>query len=124
MLVLGCAAAAGCGTDEPAAPDGPPAHPLASSICSPVTYGGPGRPRYLIVSHSAFQGRYKGHGVQTAQAIKMVLAERDWQAGDYTVGMQACEESDAKTGIPSPEKCGATRRRLRRTAASWAWSAR
>lgn len=105
VLVLVCAAAAGCGTDEPAAPDGPPAQPLASSICSPVTYGGPGRPRYLIVSHSAFQGPYKGHGVQTAQAIKMVLAERDWRAGDYTVGLQACEETDAKTGIPSPEKC-------------------
>jgi branched-chain amino acid transport system substrate-binding protein len=105
VLVLVCAAAGGCGTDQPAEPGGPPARPLASSICSPVTYGGLGRPQYLIVSHSAFQGPYKGHGVQNAQAIKMVLAERGWRAGAYTIGMQACEETNAKTGIPSPQKC-------------------
>jgi branched-chain amino acid transport system substrate-binding protein len=105
VLVLVCAVAAGCGANEPAAPSGPPATPLAASICSPVTYGGEGRPQFLIVTQSAFQGSFKGHGVQTAQAIKMVLADRGWRAGDYTVGLQACEETDAKTGIPSPEKC-------------------
>ena len=104
-VVVLAVAAAGCGADEPARPSGPPATPLAASICSPVTYGGPGRPRYLIVTQSAFQGSFKGHGVQTAQAIKMVLAQRGWRAGEYTVGLQACEETDAKTGIPSPEKC-------------------
>ena len=108
-----------------AAPDGPPAHPLSASICSPVAYGGPGRPQFLIVAHSAFQGTYKGHGVQTAQAIKMVLAERGWRAGEYTVGMQACEETDAKTGVPSPEKCAPQRAGVRaRTAACSAWSGR
>jgi branched-chain amino acid transport system substrate-binding protein len=104
-ILLACAAAAGCGADEPAAPSGPPATPISSSICSPVTYGGPGRPRHLLVTQSAFQGGFKGHGVQTAQAIKMVLAERGWRAGEYTVGLQACEETNAKTGIPSPQKC-------------------
>jgi branched-chain amino acid transport system substrate-binding protein len=106
------AAAAACGAEGGDAPKGPPATPLSSSICSPVSYGGPGRPQYLIVAHSAFQGPYKGHGVQTAQAIKMVLAERGWRAGEYTVGMQACEETDAKTGIPSPEKCARNARAL------------
>jgi branched-chain amino acid transport system substrate-binding protein len=106
MLALACAAATGCGEGEPATPaGGPPAKPLASSICSPVTYGGRGSPQYLIVTHAAFQGTYKSHGVQTAQAVKMVMAERGWRAGEYTVGMQACEESDAKTGLPSEEKC-------------------
>jgi branched-chain amino acid transport system substrate-binding protein len=105
LLVLACAVTTGCGADEPAAPSGPPATPLAASICSPVSYGGPGRPQLLIVTQSAFQGSFKGHGVQTAQAIKLVLAKRGWRAGDYTVGLQACEETDAKTGIPSPEKC-------------------
>ena len=99
------AAAAGCGGDEPAAPTGPPATPLSSSICSPVSYGGPGRPQYLIVVHAGFQGIYKGHGVQTAQAIKMVLTERGWRAGPYSIGLQACEETSAKTDQPSPEKC-------------------
>jgi branched-chain amino acid transport system substrate-binding protein len=105
VLALACAAGVGCGADERATPSGSPATPLAASICSPVSYGGPGRPQYLIVTQSAFQGSFKGHGVQTAQAIKMVLADRGWRAGDYTVGLQACEETDAKTGIPSAEKC-------------------
>ena len=108
-LALTCAAvaatAAACGGDEPAAPSGPPATPLSASICSPVSYGGPGRPQYLIVVSSGFQGPYKGHGVQTAQAVKLVLDQRGWRAGEYTVGLQACEETSAKTGLPSPEKC-------------------
>ena len=70
-----------------------------------MSYGGPGRPRFLIVNSSGFQGPHKGHGVQTAQAIKMVLADRGWRAGPYTIGMQACEETSARTGQPSTEKC-------------------
>src|SRR3954463_15536647 len=87
-VVLALASAA-CGGEQRNAATGPPATPLSASICSPVSYGGPGRPRYLIVAHSAFQGLYKGHGVQTAQAMKLVLAERGWRAGRLTVGMQA-----------------------------------
>jgi ABC-type branched-subunit amino acid transport system substrate-binding protein len=106
---LVCAAAiAACGSEEEdsgLAPGGPPAEPIAAPICSEVTYGGPGRPRLLIALSGGFQGIYKGHGVQTAQAIKMVLAERDWKAGEYTVGLQACEETDAATDQPSPKKC-------------------
>ena len=71
-------------------------------------------PALLIVSHSVFQGPYKGHGVQNAQAIKMVLAERGWRAGPYAVGMQACEEADAKTGVPSPAKCARNARAFAR----------
>jgi branched-chain amino acid transport system substrate-binding protein len=116
LRALVCAAtiaAAGCGGDEGRATPAPrPAKPLSASICSPVAYGGPGRPQYLIVSHAGFQGVYKGHGVQTAQAIKMVLGQRDWRAGPYTVGMQACEETSAKTGQPSPEKCARNARAL------------
>ena len=95
-----------CGSDpEPAAVTGPPAQPISSALCSPVAYGGPGRPRFLIVNSTGLQGIYKGHGVQTGQAIKMVLAQRGWRAGEYTVGLQMCEETSAQTDQPSPEKC-------------------
>jgi branched-chain amino acid transport system substrate-binding protein len=96
---------AACATDDRGVADGPPARPLSASICSPVTYGGPGRPRLLIANSAGYQGIYKGHGVQTAQAMKMVLAANGWRAGEFTVGMQACEETSAETGAPSPEKC-------------------
>jgi ABC-type branched-subunit amino acid transport system substrate-binding protein len=113
---LACLVLCGCGGDQATErSDAPPAQKLSSSICSPVSYGGPGRPQLLIVSHSVFQGPYKGHGVQNAQAIKMVLAERGWRAGPYSVGMQACEEADAKTGAPSPEKCARNARAFARS---------
>jgi branched-chain amino acid transport system substrate-binding protein len=83
---------------------------VSASICSPVAYGGPGRPRFLLAVTSWFQGAYRSHGVQTAQAIKLVLAQRGWRAGAYTVGMQACEETDARTGEPSAAKCAGTAR--------------
>jgi branched-chain amino acid transport system substrate-binding protein len=44
----------------------------------------------------------------------MVLAERGWRAGPYSVGLQACEEADAKTGVPSPEKCARNARAFAR----------
>ena len=110
-----CIVLCGCGgsaTTERS--DAPPARKLTSPTCSPVSYAGPGRPQLLIVSHSVYQGPYKGHGVQNAQAIKMVLAERGWRAGPYAIGMQACEEADAKTGVPSPEKCARNARAFAR----------
>jgi branched-chain amino acid transport system substrate-binding protein len=103
-VVAGAVATSAC-SEEAKVPAGPPARPLSASVCSPVSYGGPGRPRFLIASSTGLQGVYKGHGVQTAQAIKMVLARRGWRAGDYTVGLQVCEETSARTGRPSPTKC-------------------
>lgn len=98
-----CIALPGCGDDP--LPESRPATALPASICSPISYGGPGRPQLVIANSSAYQGPYKGHGVQTAQAMKMVLAERGWRAGEYTVGMQACDETSAKTGVPDPARC-------------------
>jgi branched-chain amino acid transport system substrate-binding protein len=117
-VLVACAttAMAACGAEDDGgqSPAGPPARPVAAPICSDVTYGGRGQPRLLIVVSSGFQGIYKGHGVQTAQAIKMVLAERDWRAGEYTVGMQACEETDAQTDEPSTAKCARNARAFAR----------
>ena len=66
--------AVACGDGGTTPASGPPARPVATPICSPVSYGGPGRPRFLIVNNNTYQGPHKGHGVQTGQAIKMVLA--------------------------------------------------
>jgi branched-chain amino acid transport system substrate-binding protein len=110
LMLAGAGAAAAtvvaaCGEEKTTPASGPPARPVASANCSPMSYGGPGRPRFLIVNNYSYQGPHKGHGVQTAQAIKMVLADRGWRAGPYTIGLQACEETSARTGQPSAEKC-------------------
>jgi branched-chain amino acid transport system substrate-binding protein len=105
LVVLAAALAAGCwgGGDAPAS--GQAAQPLPASVCSRVVYGGPGRPRFLIGMSGWFQGEYRSHGVQTAQAIRLVLEQHGWRAGPYAVGMQACDEVDARTGFSGPAKC-------------------
>jgi hypothetical protein len=81
-----------CGEGERPAPA---ARPLPTSLCGPVTYGGEGQPQLLIVNSGSLQGPFSDHVVQNAQATKMVLAERGWHAGEFTVGLQVCDEASA-----------------------------
>ena len=105
LAVAAALTGAACGGDEDRAASIPPASPIQSSGCSPVTYGGEGRPDLLIAASTVLQGQFTDHGVQVSQALKMVLAERDWRAGDYTVGLQICGETTASGDASSPEKC-------------------
>ena len=84
-----------------------------------MTYGGEGRPDFLIATSSALQGEYTGHGIQIAQALKLVLAERGWRAGDHGVGLQICDEASASGDAASPAKC----RRNAHAFALYPWSA-
>jgi branched-chain amino acid transport system substrate-binding protein len=103
-LVCAAAIAGACGGDD-SGPALRAARPLPTSICGPITYGGEGRPQLIIANSGALQGPQSGHGIQNAQAAKMVLAERDWRAGRFTVGVQVCDEASAATPAPSPAKC-------------------
>jgi branched-chain amino acid transport system substrate-binding protein len=98
-------AGAACGEDEERAANVPPATPVQSSGCSPVSFGGDGRPDFLIATSTVLQGQFTDHGVQVSQALKMVLDERDWRAGDYAVGLQICGETTASGDASSPERC-------------------
>src|SRR5215218_7710904 len=71
----------------------PAARPLPTSMCGPVTYGGDDTPQLLIVNSGSLQGPFSDHGVQNAQATKMILAKRGWRAGRFTVGLQVCGEA-------------------------------
>jgi branched-chain amino acid transport system substrate-binding protein len=108
-LIGACAAAAvltgaACGDDEQPTTFAP-ARPVELAGCSPVTYAGQGRPDVLIAAVTTLQGEYTGHGVQVTQALKTVLRERGWQAGDFSVGLQVCNEVAASGDAPSPGKC-------------------
>lgn len=84
-------------------PQGGPA--LPASTCGRVFYGGEGAPDRLIVSDMPLRG---GSGLPTqqmSQAIAYVLRQRDFRAGPFTVGYQACDDSTAQTGIFDPDKC-------------------
>ncbi|MGH2743091.1 MAG: branched-chain amino acid ABC transporter substrate-binding protein [Thermoleophilaceae bacterium] len=105
LAVAAAIAGVACGEGEEREAEISPATPVQSSGCSPVTYGGEGRPDFLIATSTVLQGQFTDHGVQISQAMKMVLGERDWRAGDYTVGLQICGETTASGDASSPEKC-------------------
>lgn len=105
---------ASCGGESTKEPAPPAARSIAGSGCSPVTYGGEGRPQFLIGVSTVLQGQAKDHGVQVAQALKLALAMRDWKAGDYRIGLQICDETSAKSDYADPRKCASNARAFAR----------
>lgn len=105
----------GCGQTEsaPSAPL-PPVRAIASAGCSPVSYGGPGKPQLLIGASTPFQGQFTDHGIQVSQALKLVLAQRRWRAGPYRVGLQICDETTVKSDYSDPAKCRSNARAFAR----------
>ena len=73
--------------------------------CS-VVHRGAEPPSVLIVSTLPLQGPYVRDGVQGTTAIRMVLEERGYRAGDRAVGYVSCDEWAARPE-DAPEKCAA-----------------
>ena len=80
---------------------------LPASTCGRLFYGREGQPERLIVSDMPLRGGSDVPTLQMSEAIAYVLRQRDFLAGDFTVGYQACDDSTAQTGIFDPEKCAA-----------------
>jgi branched-chain amino acid transport system substrate-binding protein len=110
-----CACGQQTATKAPPAP--PPARSLKSPGCSSVTYGGPGRPQFLIAASATLQGQFIDHGVQASQALKLALAQRGWRAGPYRVGLQVCDETTSKSDFSDPKKCRSNARAFVRNGA-------
>jgi branched-chain amino acid transport system substrate-binding protein len=113
-LAVAVFALTSCGGSPEKAAAPPPARSIASSGCSPVTYGGEGRPQFLIAASTTLQGQFKDHGVQIAQALKLRLAQRNWKAGDYRIGLQVCDETTAESDFADPKKCASNARAFAR----------
>src|SRR6476646_9471824 len=94
-----------CGGGGDAAPTRSPARAVNASGCSPVSYGGKGRADLLVVASTVLQGAYSSHGVQIAQALKLVLEQRDWRAGHYDVALQVCDETTPTSDVSDPATC-------------------
>ena len=105
VLVLIAATATSCGGDDDTAPATRPVVAVEASGCSPVTYEGEGRPDFLIGTSTLLTGAFSNHGIQVSQALRMVLDERDWRAGDYRVGLQICGESVGGADASSAARC-------------------
>jgi branched-chain amino acid transport system substrate-binding protein len=105
---------AACGEDEPTARELSPARAVQTTGCSPIRYGGEGRPELLIGVSTILAGQFADHGIQVSQALRMVLDDRDWRAGDYNVGLQICGETTPAGDAPDPKLCRRTARAFAR----------
>jgi branched-chain amino acid transport system substrate-binding protein len=93
--------AAGCGGDGGG--DAPEA--LPSSSCTAIEYEGDGNPDYIIASDFPLQGSSRTQTEQMIAAIRQVLVDADWKAGDYKIGYQSCDDATAQAGKWDSGKC-------------------
>jgi branched-chain amino acid transport system substrate-binding protein len=76
-----------------------------SEACAAVQYGGSGSPQALIVSDLPLQGDSRRRSLQMNEAIRLVLEGANWRAGGRSVAFQACDDSEADTGLWSKAQC-------------------
>ncbi|HEY2335193.1 MAG TPA: ABC transporter substrate-binding protein [Solirubrobacterales bacterium] len=106
LLLLALVLATGAGSRAA----GPSVTPVGSAACGAVQYGGPGAAQALIVSDLPLQGDSRERSLQMNDAIRLVLEGAGWHAGGLAVAFQACDDSDAKTGLWSKSRCQANAR--------------
>jgi branched-chain amino acid transport system substrate-binding protein len=78
---------------------------LPSSACTAVEFEGEGEPDVLIASDLPMQGSSRTQTVQMVKAIRYILDQNNWKAGDLNVGFQACDDSTAQAGKWDSGKC-------------------
>jgi branched-chain amino acid transport system substrate-binding protein len=78
---------------------------LPASSCSAIYYEGDGDPDMIIASDLPLQGSGRTQTVQMTEAIKFVLKQSGFKAGDHKVGYQSCDDSTAQAGKWESGKC-------------------
>jgi DNA-binding SARP family transcriptional activator/ABC-type branched-subunit amino acid transport system substrate-binding protein/streptogramin lyase len=78
---------------------------LPASSCGKLVYGGAGSPRFTIASDLPLQGPSRAATLPMTEAIRFVLEQRRFRAGEYTVGYQSCDDSTAQAGDYDLYKC-------------------
>jgi branched-chain amino acid transport system substrate-binding protein len=79
--------AAGCNGGESATP-------VDTANCSDVLYEGEGKPDAIVVSDLDLRGDNRPSATATVRAIKGVLRQRGFRAGEYRIGYQSCYSDD------------------------------
>ncbi len=98
--------AAGCGGGGGSSSGGN-AQALPASSCSDIYYEGSGKPDFVIASDLPLQGSGRSQTVQMTEAIKFILKQHNFKAGDHNIGYQSCDDATAQEGAWASEKCSA-----------------
>jgi len=102
LLVVALAlVAAGCGGDD----GGEAPEALPSSSCTAIEFEGDGNPDYIVASDLPLQGASRTQTLQINDAIRAELKSRNFEAGDYKIGFQSCDDATAQAGKWDSGKC-------------------
>ncbi|MDF2750055.1 MAG: Extracellular ligand-binding receptor [Gaiellaceae bacterium] len=110
LLASGCGgddddSAGGGDTTEASGGDGGSIEALPSSSCTALEYEGEGDPDVLIASDFPLQGSSRTQTIQIVEAIRYLLEQADWKAGDHNVGFQSCDDATAQAAQWDSGKC-------------------
>ena len=118
VLLIGALAltAAGCGGDDDGGGGGGGdtaaeggggggVEELPSASCTKLEYEGEGQPDVIVASDLPLQGSSRTQTIQMTKAIRRVLNDNGWSAGDVRVGYQSCDDSTAQAGKWDSGKC-------------------
>jgi branched-chain amino acid transport system substrate-binding protein len=103
--------AAGCGGDDEATDTGAggdgggEVQELPASSCGPLEYEGEGDPNALIVSDLPLQGGSRTQTLQMNDAIRYMLDQAGWKAGDVNIAFQPCDDATAQAAKWDAAKC-------------------
>jgi YVTN family beta-propeller protein len=71
---------------------------LPASACGDIASGGR-TPDVIVASDMPLQGAFATPASANARAVRFVIQQHGFRAGDYIVGYQSCDDSTAQTGI-------------------------
>jgi branched-chain amino acid transport system substrate-binding protein len=102
-VLIAALAIAACGGEDDEGDEGVQALPDAA--CGEVEFGGEGEADVLIASDLPMEGDSAERSEQMVEAIRIVLEDAEWKAGDADVAFQACDDADPETGEWSKQRC-------------------
>jgi len=105
LAVLGLAAASCGGDDDEGGGGGGEVTELPSSSCRALESKADGDPDVLIASDLPRQGGSRLQTTQMVGAMRLLLDDRDWKAGDYNIAYQDCDDATAQAGKWDSGKC-------------------
>jgi branched-chain amino acid transport system substrate-binding protein len=80
---------------------------LPPSSCQKLEYKGEGDPDYLIATDLPMQGGSRTQTLQIIGAIRYLLDQQNWKAGDFNIAFQACDDATAQLAKWDADKCSA-----------------
>jgi branched-chain amino acid transport system substrate-binding protein len=78
---------------------------LASERCSPLDYGGPGEPDFVIAGDLPLERGSFSFSRPMADALELELERRNYRAGRFHVGLQVCDDATPTETVFSQAVC-------------------